>query len=256
MAHKAAFLCASVGCSWRGSIALLWVLRCETLICEDWIESDLDVHRGLGEPTVQPEPLETDMVVDGRPPALQQVSFWIGPIQRVKENWAMNAVTEVQRAHNKCQDCGMGRKKKINVQVEQLGNDDGALAWTRVVASAKVQKVGKGLPRQRWPLPRQSYDYTGRGSTYTRAYKASTTLPPFETFADGLTTTNSSRHPRKCRRLRELCYTCPTSSWSPPNHIATGEIFLCGCSRRPTNTTGLQARHSPIHSVPVVQKAP
>jgi len=51
-------------------------------------------------------------------------------------------------------------------------------------SSAKVQKVGKGLPRQRWPLPRQSYDYTGRGSTYTRAYKASTTLPPFETFAD------------------------------------------------------------------------
>jgi len=48
-------------------------------------------------------------------------------------------------------------------------------------ASAKVQKVGKGLPRQRWPLPRQSYDYTGCGSTYTRAYKASTTLPPFET---------------------------------------------------------------------------
>ena len=50
--------------------------------------------------------------------------------------------------------------------------------------SAKVQKVGKGLPRQRWPLPRQSYDYTGCGSTYTRAYKASTTLPLFETFAD------------------------------------------------------------------------
>jgi len=53
-----------------------------------------------------------------------------------------------------------------------------------ICASAKVQKVGKGLPRQRWPLPRQSYDYTGRGLTYTRAYKASTTLPPFETFAD------------------------------------------------------------------------
>jgi len=52
--------------------------------------------------------------------------------------------------------------------------------------SAKVQKVGKGLPRQRWPLPRQSYDYTGCGLTYTRAYKASTTLPPFETFADAL----------------------------------------------------------------------
>jgi len=50
--------------------------------------------------------------------------------------------------------------------------------------SAKVQKVGKGLPRQRWPLPRQSYDYTGCGLTYTRAYKASTTLPLFETFAD------------------------------------------------------------------------
>ena len=50
--------------------------------------------------------------------------------------------------------------------------------------SAKVQKVGKGLARQRWSLPRQSYDYTGRGSTYTRAYKASTTLPLFETFAD------------------------------------------------------------------------
>ena len=50
--------------------------------------------------------------------------------------------------------------------------------------SAKVQKVGKGLPRKRWPLPRQSYDYTGHGLTYTRAYKASTTLPPFETFAD------------------------------------------------------------------------
>ena len=47
-----------------------------------------------------------------------------------------------------------------------------------------MQKVGKGLPRQRWPLPRQSYDYIGCGSTYTRAYKASTTLPPFETFAD------------------------------------------------------------------------
>jgi len=61
------------------------------------------------------------------------------------------------------------------------------------VASAKVQKVGKGLPRQRWPLPRQSYDYTGRGSTYTRAYKASTTLPPFETFADVRTLLMTSR---------------------------------------------------------------
>jgi len=59
-----------------------------------------------------------------------------------------------------------------------------ALSPEESPASAKVQKVGKGLPRQRWPLPRQSYDYTGRGSTYTRAYKASTTLPPFETFAD------------------------------------------------------------------------
>jgi len=64
-------------------------------------------------------------------------------------------------------------------------------------ASAKVQKVGKGLPRQRWPLPRQSYDYTGCGLTYTRAYKASTTLPPFETFADG---GHSAR-----RRLVERC---------------------------------------------------
>jgi len=57
---------------------------------------------------------------------------------------------------------------------------------TNKLSSAKVQKVGMGLPRQRWPLPRQSYDYTGCGLTYTRAYKASTTLPPFETFADDI----------------------------------------------------------------------
>jgi len=85
-AHEAAFLCVM-------SIALLWVLRCETLICEDWVESDLDVHWGLGEPTVQPEPLETDVVVDGRSPALRQVPFRVGPIRGIKENWVMNAVT-------------------------------------------------------------------------------------------------------------------------------------------------------------------
>jgi len=112
---KPLFLCASVGCSWRGSIALLWVLRCETLICDDWVKSDLDVHRGLGEPRVQPEPLKTDVVVDGRSPTLRQVAFRIGPIRGVKENWVMNPVTEVQRARNKRQDCGMGGKKIINV---------------------------------------------------------------------------------------------------------------------------------------------
>ena len=80
---------------WRSCIAP-WVFRCETLICEDWVESDLDVHWGLGEPTVQPEPLESNVVVDGRSPALGQVIFRIGPIRGVKENWVMNAVTVVQ----------------------------------------------------------------------------------------------------------------------------------------------------------------
>ena len=61
---------------------------------------------------------------------------------------------------------------------------DSALMLQGRTSSAKVQKVGKGLARQRWPLPRQSYDYTGCGLTYTRAHKASTTLPLFETFAD------------------------------------------------------------------------
>ena len=96
-AREAAFLCVRVGCSWRSGIALLWVLQCETLICEYWVESDLDVHWGLGEPTVQPEPLETDVVVDRRPPALRQVPFWIRPVRGVKENWVMDAVTGVQR---------------------------------------------------------------------------------------------------------------------------------------------------------------
>jgi len=88
----------SAGCPWRSSIALLGVLRCETLICEDWVESDLYIHRGLGEPTVQPEPLESDVVLDGRSPALRQVIFRIRPSRGVKENWVVDAVTVVPRA--------------------------------------------------------------------------------------------------------------------------------------------------------------
>lgn len=99
-AREAAFLyvMGSVGSFRRSSIALLWVLRCETLICEDWVENDLDVHWGLGEPTVQPEPLETDVVLDGRSPALRQVIFRIRPFRGVKENWVMDAVTVAQCA--------------------------------------------------------------------------------------------------------------------------------------------------------------
>ena len=71
------------------------------------------------------------------------------------------------------------------------GNQSGAGLTDYI---SKVQKVGKGLG---WPfqgkdspsktkiaLPRQSYDYTGRGSTYTSLLQGLTTLPLFGTFAD------------------------------------------------------------------------
>ena len=68
------------------------------------------------------------------------------------------------------------------------GAEDRGLGF-RTLASAKVQKVGRVLG---WPskakmaLPRQSYGYTGHGSTYTSLLQGPTTLPPFGTFADGL----------------------------------------------------------------------
>jgi hypothetical protein len=37
---------------WRSGIDRLRVLRREPLICKEWVDNDLDIHRGLGEPTV------------------------------------------------------------------------------------------------------------------------------------------------------------------------------------------------------------
>ena len=123
-------------------------------------------------------------------------------------------------------------------------------------SSAKVQKVGKGLPRQRWPLPRQSYDYTGCGLTYTRAYKASTTLPPFETFADGPIQAIMNLHPHAGQFFsREFSNTLtqifsifrPTRihlEWCPPSPTPQGRSIASSLPRSMPPTLSLRTTRS------------
>lgn len=61
-------------------IATLKMLHRKTLVCKHGVENDLDISRKPGGPAIQPEPLEADMILDGRSPALCQAQFWVGPL--------------------------------------------------------------------------------------------------------------------------------------------------------------------------------
>jgi hypothetical protein len=80
---SSALRCVCVESSRHNQIATLRVLRRKPLVCEHGVGNDLDIHRKLCGPAIQPEPLETDMILDGRSPALRQAQFRVGPLQRV-----------------------------------------------------------------------------------------------------------------------------------------------------------------------------
>lgn len=80
-----------------GRIALFGVLCRKTLIGERWIEDDLYVYRELGTPTVQPKPLEADVILDGRSPTPIQIHVRLGPSWRVVVNWVTIEAVTAQR---------------------------------------------------------------------------------------------------------------------------------------------------------------